>query len=595
MRRLRDKLVLSYAALVFIVVGLTLLVVSRTTLDTLRQALREEIALSSAPFEYTQDPMFRLRRAVVRQIAEDPALNETRIRDRATFLDQASGVASTAGLDLLIITDEAGKILLELENGEDAEKTGQSLAGLPLVARVLHGRPLAGYATFNDGVLFACAAGPLFKGDYVDGVVLVGRRVNAEALKSLSHATFDSGVCVTAKDQTIAAFLPQFGESGQPDGGFTADFAAFLGAWKPPEVTPAKKGEEVRLDPIQFSAGGQEWLALPHPLWDAAEPKPAAWIWFMKPTDELLARVRQQQVIIAAIGVGALLIAIVLGNLFSKRLSRPIESLSEKMRRVGAGDLTQEAHVEGRDEVAHLSSSFNDMVTGLRQKELLKKFVPQGARSAIDESVHGIARLGGQRVRLSALFSDLRGFTTLSEKLDAEQVVSILNEYLECMIDSIHIHHGDISDYIGDAILAVFHSTDEANSSQFAVRAAMQMQSDLDALRQRTGNPHLAGLRMGIGINTGVAVEGNIGAEDRMKFTVVGDTINVASRIQDRSKESKHTCVLVSQETFDELGQEFDADFMGNEMLKGKATPVGIWEIIGVREAAAAQQTGGTA
>jgi adenylate cyclase len=153
-------------------------------------------------------------------------------------------------------------------------------------------------------------------------------------------------------------------------------------------------------------------------------------------------------------------------------------------------------------------------------------------------------------------------------------------------------HGGYISDYIGDAIVAVFtegrHGTGTMNSAYMAVRAAVEMQKSLAGLREHSLNPNLQSLRMGIGINTGFLVEGDMGPRARLKYAVLGDTVNTAARIQDRSKEGRHTCILVSGQTYESVREDFDAVFFGNELLKGKSEPVAIWEITGSREAVAA-------
>ena len=276
---------------------------------------------------------------------------------------------------------------------------------------------------------------------------------------------------------------------------------------------------------------------------------------------------------------GCLLVALALAYLLARSISRPIVELAELMARVGDGDLAREAPVKGKSEVAALARSFNEMIGALRQKRALEKFVPKGARREISGDASGKVALGGQRRRVAILFSDLRGFTSLSERLPPQEVVAMLNEYLEGMTRCIGDNGGDINEYIGDAILAVFPCAEGERGALEAVRAAWDMQKALAALKTRTKNEEVKKLVMGIGIHVGDVVEGNIGSFDRVKYGVVGDTVNLAARIQDRSREGKFTCIFVSEEVHGDLDGEFHAVSLGEFAFKGKTTPVSVWEI----------------
>ena len=208
---------------------------------------------------------------------------------------------------------------------------------------------------------------------------------------------------------------------------------------------------------------------------------------------------------------------------------------------------------------------------------VLEKYVPQGARNELERYRGGPVVLGGARVRRAILFSDLRGFTTMSERLSADTVVGLLNEYLQAMTGVILAHEGDVNEYIGDAILAVFRD------SRVAVSAAMAMQAALEKLRREAENPELRALRMGIGIHFGDVVEGNIGTPERMKFGVVGDTVNTAARIQDRSRDGKATCVLVSDDVRAEVEPAYELELVGDLALKGKAGTMRVYEIARAR------------
>jgi len=285
---------------------------------------------------------------------------------------------------------------------------------------------------------------------------------------------------------------------------------------------------------------------------------------------------------------GLMLAALIAAWMMARTVTRPVLELATLMDRVGEGDLEKEATVTGNHEVSHLGEAFNDMLAGLRQKRVLEKYVPMGARADIEGDRAGKLELGGHRVRAAILFSDLRGFTSLSERLTPREVVSMLNEYLEMMSGPIHDHKGDINEYVGDAILAVFRCGDDKNGALNAVKAAWQMQARLRTLREKTQNEEVRKLIMGIGIHVGDIIEGNIGSRDRVKYGVVGDTVNLSARIQDRSRDGTLSCIFVSSAAQAELNAEFKAVSLGEMTFKGKKNPVEVFEIAGPQDPSAA-------
>lgn len=295
----------------------------------------------------------------------------------------------------------------------------------------------------------------------------------------------------------------------------------------------------------------------------------------LRRADQTLATTIQR----ATIGVAVCLVAVIIAAFFlSRSITKPVKELALLMEAVGDGELDNEAEVKGTNEVAHLGHAFNEMLAGLRQKKVLEKYVPTGARKEISADRKGKLELGGHRIRAAILFSDLRGFTSISERLEPQEVVSLLNEYLDGMTQAISRRGGDINEYIGDAVLAVFRCDGE-NGALAAVHAAWDMQDALRALKRNTKNEEVKKLNMGIGIHVGDIVEGNIGSRERVKYGVVGDTVNLAARIQDRSRDGKHTCIFVSDDVQAELGKWFRTESLGELAFKGKTRPVVVWEI----------------
>jgi class 3 adenylate cyclase len=216
-------------------------------------------------------------------------------------------------------------------------------------------------------------------------------------------------------------------------------------------------------------------------------------------------------------------------NVFMRRVVvQPINHMADVVRGVGEGDLTARTIVANSDEIGFLAGQINAMVEGLMKKFHLEKFVSGHTIEAVDQAGEVGVKLGGMRRDVVVLFSDVRGFTAFSESIPPEQVVAMLNVYLRAQAKVISAHGGQIDKYVGDEIVAVFQADDLADAARRAVRAGKQMQRILDKLRESGKVPRV---HVGIGVNAGSVVMGAIGTEERMDYTVIGDTVNTGARL----------------------------------------------------------------
>jgi adenylate cyclase len=193
-------------------------------------------------------------------------------------------------------------------------------------------------------------------------------------------------------------------------------------------------------------------------------------------------------------------------------------------------------------------------------------------------------KLGGERKDITVLFSDIRGFTSMSESLEPEQVVGILNNFLTTMTDIILSCGGTIDKFIGDAIMAVFgapiHYDDHAYR---AVKAALQMRSALRNMKKiSVGDTHLS-FDIGIGISTGIAIVGNIGSERRTEYTAIGDIVNLGARIEPMNKEF-NTHILISESVYERVKEQAEVVDIGEVTVRGKKQPVRLFELTGIKE-----------
>jgi adenylate cyclase len=192
----------------------------------------------------------------------------------------------------------------------------------------------------------------------------------------------------------------------------------------------------------------------------------------------------------------------------------------------------------------------------------------------------GALRLGGEKRELTVLFSDIRGFTTLSEGMQPEELVKLMNEYFTVMTDRVFAHRGSLDKYIGDAIMAIYGApVVESEHPLLACRSALDMMRALEELQEKWRPKGLPAIGIGVGINTGPMVVGNMGSATRFNYTVVGDAVNLASRIESLNK-NYGTSILISEYTYERVKGEFpDVREVDSVKVRGREGPVRLYEL----------------
>ena len=271
--------------------------------------------------------------------------------------------------------------------------------------------------------------------------------------------------------------------------------------------------------------------------------------------------------------VGGLCVAFALARM----ITQPLDSLAAGIQIVARGDLRRLVAVSSNDEIGKLTNVFNQMILSLREKLLMEKYLSQPTVQSIKEHRDMTQlKLGGERKYVTALFSDARGFTSLSEKMSPEDVVRLMNVYLNLQAKVIHQFGGTIDKFVGDEVMAIFEGRgNEIN----AVRAAVEIQSyckELNAARQASGEKTIS---IGIGLNNGEVVMGNMGSEDHMDYTVIGDNINIAARMCGIAQPGM---VLASKAIAEAIGDQASLKDQHPVMVKGKDQPIGIAEVVRV-------------
>jgi adenylate cyclase len=280
------------------------------------------------------------------------------------------------------------------------------------------------------------------------------------------------------------------------------------------------------------------------------------------------------------------LISILISRGFAREVRHRADALLRALDRVRQGDLNTPPRVSGADEFGDLAVGIREMMGGLREREQLQDLFGRHTSPEVVEILMSQKQLlDGARKDVTILFSDIRNFTQMSEKMEPEEVVALLNRYLDVMVGAIHDHQGRIDKFIGDGILAVFgFPVEDPDHVKNAVRATLAMRAGLAELNfalQREGKQALA---MGAGLHTGAVVAGSIGSKDRLEYTVIGDTVNTASRIEGLTKKLD-TDIVVSGKVQALTSDEFRYEHRGSEEVKGKTMALDVFALVGPKGA----------
>ena len=536
-------------------------------------------------------------RRTVAYIAAEPILADALEQKKDDTYKKALGrvqryVAVNPDVDLVIIMDQIGTAVVSTEpttlggNYKFREYFAQAAKGRPYMTGIIVGSVLAQSGVYishpianREGVIVGIVVVRVTSksiGEIVederqakervgfvvdgDGVVIYHPDVNMryKSLGTLSAAT----QAIIAADQRFK--LPKIDSlgldeldkvaTGTKDAGHVRYFSG-----------PEKTAEIAGYSPVRVN----DWTVI------ASSPE----TYFTAPIQRQF-----QKVVVTVVVVGA--VFALLGLLFARGLVQPLNSLIGAARALSRGDHAKaQAEVYSHDEMGLLAETFNSMSKSVvereRERGIFGALVSPDVR---DKLLAGKLQLGGEQIRVAALFSDIRGFSTISEKMSAPDIVAFLNEYLTEMTEAVKPWGGYVNNFIGDAVVVIFGAPLTAPEIEYrAVMAALAMRVRLEALNLRRAEVGEAPLENGIGIATGSVVAGQIGALDRCIYTVIGDAVNVAARLEALTKDvGQH--ILINNATFIGLRHhpEIISVALGEHKVKGRTEPVVIHAITGV-------------
>lgn len=300
--------------------------------------------------------------------------------------------------------------------------------------------------------------------------------------------------------------------------------------------------------------------------------------------DEKLTPARRLERVLALVFAGSLVLAALLALWVARNVSEPVQQLAAHTRKIARGDYAARVELARRDELGQLARAFNAMSAGLAERDQIRDLLDKNVSPEIAaQLLRDGGALGGEEREVTILFADLRGFTTLSENFAPRDLLTLLNRYLDRMSAEIERRGGVIDKFIGDAIMALFGAPlPQSDAADRALLAAVAMEAALGELNTelaREGRPPLA---LGIGINTACVVAGNIGSSRRLNYSVIGDGVNIAARLQSLTRTPEYETNIITSAATAAAAQataQLALRSLGRVHVKGRSEPVEIFAV----------------
>ena len=285
--------------------------------------------------------------------------------------------------------------------------------------------------------------------------------------------------------------------------------------------------------------------------------------------------------------VAVLLLSILFIRLFSRTLTKPIAGLVEATKKIAAGDYDIQLDTHSKDEIAYLSDNFMEMTNGLAERNrLMNTFTKFTNKFIAEKAARDELAPGGERKNATIFFSDIRSFTALSEKLTPDEVVEFLNEYFARMCECVDKTFGIVDKFVGDAVMAVWGAPETSGSPASdawnAIKAALMMRIALYHFNKKREKEGKTPIKIGCGINSGPIVAGQIGCEGHMNYTVIGDTVNLASRTEALNKPFA-TDILITENTYRLVKDKIIAEEMPGVHVKGKTDAIRMFAVVNAK------------
>ncbi|MBF8296700.1 MAG: hypothetical protein HW389_3245 [Bacteroidetes bacterium] len=507
---LRNRLLVLTIMLVVLVSGSVLFIVNMEIQSLTNSKLQQDFTNTYHTFK--RFLALRNERLVQSSqfIAEFPVLKATILtKDPETIRNYAlspyDSPAKLAEVDVFTLTNQKGQVTFRLDR---PEKSGDTISTLPFVRKALEGHtPSTNDISIwtIDEKLYQTVTVPIYQ-QYLIGTLTLGKRITQEEAALLKEDT-QSDISFLLGNRVVASTHSDIGQ---------VDLLRSYLVKR--EELDAAMGEGKTIQQ-EIKLNGERFLCA---FSRASMESDVVYVMAVS-VDQALAAFRKIENVIVLVGLIALVLAIVGAFFLAKEITAPLRTLVVGTEAIRAGNYEFQLELKSSDEIGQLARSFNEMVLGLKERFLMAKFVSSSTVQMIRKE-GGEVRLGGERKNVTVFFSDIRGFTSFSERVEPEVVIDLLNKYLSKQTAIVTKHKGIVDKYVGDEVIAIFEGEDMVDQ---AVLCAVEIQREIAELNKANAED----IRVGIGINTGMAIVGNVGSEERMDHTVLGNNMNLGARL----------------------------------------------------------------
>jgi adenylate cyclase len=345
-----------------------------------------------------------------------------------------------------------------------------------------------------------------------------------------------------------------------------------------PAMAEALRAASADRGVFDLSAGGDTWISTWTPLLPGDGTAHAL---LQRPLSRELAPFRRLETTLQWLTALALILSALLAVWLARGISRPVQDLTLGVQRIGEGRYDEPVAVRARDELGQLATAFNSMARGLAERDRVRDLLGKNVSPEIAaELLRRPAALGGEEKEVTIMFTDVRGFTSLSESAAPTDLLATLNEYFTELTRVIEAHGGIVDKYMGDAVMAVFGvplaTDDHASRAVACARDVRRVLGTYNAARSAAGLPRLD---TGIGLASGKVIAGNMGSAARHNYTVIGDTVNLAARLQDETKAYKVDSVIAGS-TASACGHADWLRPLGSVTVRGKTEAVEVFTLL---------------
>lgn len=592
----RLKIILPYLFLSLLLSMGAGYVVSQVAVDTIEERfVNNLIEVGKLTFSWlVEEESNRLE--TLRLLAYTDGLVESILaKDSETLRDLVLGLAINNREEAIEILDSQGVALISIRHipGGDRESfdfsKGETIfVEADFVQKVLNqnsddrGDKFAGLIQASWGNYFYVAGPITNEENQLIGVVLVGRSV-----PTMVHETRE----LLLGDENSFAHVSLYGPTGETLGTTHIDVENIdLPIEKVLEIFN-RQHYESQSRPL--SASGIDYREILGP-WEVRAGHDIGLVGVSLAETFLVSPSKQTQVQIYILATLGLLLIIGVGMLLSRSITRPLKQVITAASEVSQGKWDVAVEPQGRDELAMLAHTFNYMVSNLKEgviyRDMLGRTITPQVRDQMREGLlSGNLKLEGQNTIATMMITDIRSFTVISESESPTTILDWLNQYYGEIVPIINANDGVTSEFVGDSVMAYFGilpvALDPSESALQTCLAAVDILKSVKAMNRHRREAGIPPLVTGIGINTGEVAAGGIGTAERLHYSIIGDAVNITSRIENLTKELHETSAIISQDTYEALGvyrDNFIFSPMGSHMFKGKSEPIMVYRLLPV-------------